>query len=43
VLHQVFIIIIISYTEDVTNDEVCGRIEEQIGLFVDLLTAMAGA
>ena len=30
----------ISYTEHVTNDEVCRRIEEQIGPFVDLLTAV---
>ena len=30
----------ISYTEHVTNDEVRRRIEEQIGPFVDLLTAV---
>ena len=30
----------ILYTEHVTNDEVCRRIKEQIGPFVDLLTAV---
>ena len=32
----------ISYAEHVTNDEMCRRIEEQIGPFVDLLIAVKG-